>query len=91
MLERGLSCIQDDLAVVNDPNALKREKESLTRMSQCVGMLNMAVNKQHSNLATITGADSANYVSKRLATVDKRKFCEEANGLEPSAFEEVEA
>ena len=92
VLKRGLSCIQDDLAVVNDPNALKRDKkESLTRMSQCVGMLNMAVDKQHNNLATIQGADSANYVAKRLATVDKRKFREEANGLEPSAFEEVEA
>ena len=37
VLKRGLSSMEDDLAVVNDPNARKRDKkESLKRMSQCV-------------------------------------------------------
>ena len=75
VLKRGLSSMEDDLAVVNDPNARKRDKkESLKRISQCVDTLNIALTKQDSNFATIKGADSANYVAKRLATADKRKF-----------------
>ena len=69
VLKRGLSSMEDDLAVVNDPNARKRDKkESLKRMSQCVDTLNIALAKQDSNFAAIKGADSANYVAKRLAT-----------------------
>ena len=50
MLKRGLSSMQDDLAVVNDQNARKRDKnESLKRMKQCVDTLNIALIKQDSN------------------------------------------
>jgi hypothetical protein len=92
VLKRGLSSMEDDLAVVNDPNARKRDKkESLKRMSQCVDTLNIALAKQDSNFTRIKGADSASYVAKRLATADKRKLRDEANGLELGAFEEVQA
>ena len=76
VLKRGLSSMEDDLAVVNDPNARKRDKkESLKRMSQCVDTLKIALAKQDSNFAAIKGADSANYVAKglQLLTQARRK------------------
>lgn len=92
VLKRGLSSMQDDLAVVNDAKALKRDKQqSLKRISQCVDSLNIAVVELGSKFAAIKGAHSANYVAQRLATADKRKLRDEAHGLELGAFEEVQA
>ena len=90
VLKRGLSSMEDDLAVVNDPNARKRDKkESLKRMSQCVDTLNIALAKQDSNFAAIKGADSASYVAKRLATADKRKLRDEES-LSSTFFRSLE-
>ena len=61
VLKLGLSSIQDDLAIVNDPAIVKR-------LQQGVSTLNVAVAQQDNNFATAKGASSASYAVDRIAT-----------------------